>query len=93
MPAVTSGGMSFHRVTNGEVGRAPNDIDGSEGQRQLDGIGPVVTGCALAGGGHDHRPASYVYHLFSRDPVANQGLNLGGLMAEHILTYKTHFTG
>src|SRR5580692_12485235 len=80
---------SLDGVTNRKVGRAPDEIDRGKGKRQLDGVRAVGAGRWLVWVGHEHGPASYVYHLFAGQPfirqpaAADRGHGLGRLMVRH----------
>ena len=46
------------RVADGQVRRAPHEINRGEGKRQLDAVGAVVAAFGLTSVGHDHGSAS-----------------------------------
>src|SRR5438445_12899428 len=88
-------GNGLDRVADGEISRPPDKVDGSEGERQFDGVGAVVMCriivcrikvCRILAW-NEHGSASDVDHL----AAANQGHNLRRLMAYHDLTFKVLF--
>jgi hypothetical protein len=49
------------RVPNRKVRRTPDEVDGREGERELDGVRALTAGRIC--GGNQHGPAPYVYQL------------------------------
>src|ERR1700741_1745032 len=80
------------RIANRQVRRSPDQVDSRERQRELDGLASRKSDRWCGWFGHDHRPASYINELRVLEfAAANQGQDLGGLIAKHELTSKNVF--
>src|SRR5579863_4918680 len=97
-------GNGLDGIANSQISRSPDEIDRSEGERQLDSVsafavGPRLRRClwfrlaetwhGLAG--HDHGSASYANQLFiGQSCWTHAGQNLGGLVEEHKLNLSSN---